>query len=266
MNKKIALSISLCAIAPALAETPAVTLDGYRAVYEVSFDSAQVNSGIIGAEGRYVFDVENACEGYATNERFVVSIARTEDRVVQDYRLSAFEAVDGGQYRFSRTVESNGHTGQKAKGELRVEAEQAELDYEDSDDRTFDERILTPVAHVREIIQTALAGETRHAAMIFDGDIDSPVFYTVTRIGEAGDAAGPEIEGAEDLAALQRWKIDSVYYPPETGGEGEGATPQFAFGAILYENGVVTDLALDYIDFQLTGQLSALELRETACG
>lgn len=254
-------------VADVAVDAASINIAGFRAVYDISFDSSASNSGLIGAEGRYVFDLEDACEGYATNERFVVRLARTEEPIVQDYRLSAFESATGDSYRFNRSVEMNGRTAQKAKGELRVdaEAETAVLDYEDTDDRTFDTAILTPVAHLRELVMSAMAGEARHAAMIFDGDVDAPIFYAVTRIMEVAEDAPTESDAMEDLDGLARWKIDTVYYPPETDGEDAGATPQFMFEGILYSNGVVSDMRLDYIDFALRATLSDLEVRDSGC-
>lgn len=267
MKHKIALVAAICTITiPALAEGPTIRLPGHRAVYELTFDSSRTNSGIVGAEGRYVFDLEDACEGYALNERLVVRIARTEDRILTDYRLSAFEAADGEQYRFSTETEFNGKTGQEAKGNFTIDSDgkSSRVDYSVAEDVDFDGAVLAPVAHVREVLTTAKAGGDRHAAMIFDGDVDSPVFYAVTRITE-GAEGGVNAKGASSLEDMARWKIDSVYYPPATGDEGEGATPKFAFSATLFENGVVTDLTLDYMDFALKAELSDLEVRNSGC-
>jgi len=267
MKHKIAIILLLLFMTPTLAESPEVDLAGYRAVYEISFESSGSNSGIIGAEGRYVFDIDDACEGYATNERFVVRLSQKEEPLIQDYRLSAFEAADGGKYRFTRTIELNGKAGQKASGELVVDADNnsAHVDYKVADDQSYEDAVLTPIAHVRKILNTAKAGEDRHAAMIFDGDVDSPIFYAVTRILPADADAKIEGDKNDSLEDLARWKVDTVYYSPETGDEGEGATPKFLFEAVLFENGVLTDLRLDYVDFALKATLSDLEVRNSDC-
>lgn len=258
------LMVSMAALAAGAEETE-LRLPGHRAVYELSFDSSRTNAGIVGAEGRYVFDLEDACEGYALNERLVVRLARTNDRVLTDYRLSAFETNDGGRYRFATETAFDGKTGQEAEGKLTISGKRTKVDYVKAEDMEWDEPILAPVAHVRAVLATALAGEPRHAAMIFDGDIEAPVFYAVTRVTPDESEESIEAKGGWKLKGLKRWKIDSVYYPPETGDEGEGATPQFAFSATLYENGIVDDLTLDYMDFALKAKMSDLELREPGC-
>jgi hypothetical protein len=267
MKREIALASLLIGAPLASAADPEINVAGFRAVYEISFDSSDASSGVIGAEGRYVFDVDDACEGYATNERFVVRLARAEEPVVQDYRMSAFESATGDSYRFNRSIDLNGRSGQKAKGKLTIDADNSRtvLDYEEAEDQSYEGPILTPIAHLRQLLTTAMAGEGRHAAMIFDGDVDSPTFYAVTRIIEIDDDAETDGDRIEDLEGLARWKIDTVYYPPETGDEGEGATPKFLFEGVLFSNGVVSDMRLDYIDFALRATLSELEVRDSGC-
>lgn len=265
MTHKFIVVAALVIATPVLADETEIRLPGHRAVYELSFDSARTNTGVVGAEGRYVFDLEDACEGYALNERLVVQLARTNDRVLTDYRLSAFETSDGDQYRFATETEFDGKTGQEAEGNLTVGTESATVDYTKAETLEFDEPVLAPVAHVRAVLSAALAGEDRHAAMIFDGDIESPIFYAVTRISPDDSEEKLDAKGAFKLKGMKRWIIDSVYYPPETGTEGEGAVPQFAFSATLFENGIVDDLTLDYMDFALKATMSELEIRDSGC-
>gem|GEM_PF-1455769 len=229
------------------ADSTEMRLPGHRAVYELSLTSGRGTQTISSAEGRYAFDLEDVCEGYTLNERLVVRLVRDGGTILTDYRLSAFETESGDLYRFSTETEFNGATGQSASGDLSVDDESAELRYEDSEDVSFDEEVLPPVAHIRAIIEAAMAGEERYAATVFDGDIDKPIFYAVTRIAEAsGDVDTSSIDGAEHIDGQKRWAVDSVYFPPASAGDIESSIPEFRFTATLYENGVVTDLVLGY--------------------
>jgi len=241
-------------------------LPGHRAVYELSLDDARTNGAITGAEGRYVFDLEDVCEGYTLNERLVVRLGRDGGTVLTDYRLSAYETENGDLYRFSTETEFNGASGQSASGNLSVEDESAEVEYENSEDISFDEEVLPPLAHIRAMIEAARAGEERYAATVFDGDIEKPVFYAVTRIGERETRAAPEtIDGFEFLTDHDSWRIDSVYFPPSGQTDLESSIPEFRFTATLYDNGVVTDLILDYVDFSLKAELTDLEVHDGGC-
>ncbi len=241
-------------------------LPGHRAVYELELGESLDTAGIMSAEGRYVFDLEDVCEGYTLNERLVVRLGREGGNVLTDYRLSAYETDDGHLYRFSTETEFNGTTGQSASGDLSIDGDVSEVDYKVAEDVSFDEEVLPPLAHIRAIVNSAKAGEDRYAATVFDGDVDKPVFYAVTRITPAEDLETPEdINGADHLKGRDHWRIDSVYFPPESAGEADSSMPEFRFTAILYDNGVVTDLVLDYLDFSLKAELTEIEVHEGGC-
>jgi len=250
----------------AATEATEMRLPGHRAVYELSLGETRGATAISGAEGRYVFDLDDVCEGYTLNERLVVQLVRDGGTILTDYRLSAYETENGDLYRFSTETEFNGTTGQSASGNLSVEDEGAELDYKDNADVSFDEEVLPPLAHIRAIIEAAMAGEDRYAATVFDGDIDKPVFYAVTRITEIeGDDITADLDGAEYIDGHQRWRIDSVYFPPTKTEDIESSVPEFRFTATLYDNGVVTDLVLDYLDFSLRAKLAELKVHDGGC-
>jgi hypothetical protein len=266
MNRFYALALPCIAIAPTLAVAENIHLPGHRAVYELSLGDTRGSVAIRGAEGRYVFDLEDICEGYTLNERLVVRLARDGGTVLTDYRLSAFETENGDLYRFSTETEFNGTTEQSASGNLSVAKESAEVDYDAADDVTFDEAVMPPLAHIRAILDAARAGEDRYAATVFDGDIKKPVFYAVTRITDAEeDVDLSKIEGKEALEEVAKWRIDSVYFPPTGDEDAATATPEFRFTATLFENGVVTDLILDYLDFSLEAELVDLKVHESGC-
>ena len=69
---------------PALAPAPAFAaapLIAHRAVYDLALDKASDRSGIIGLQGRMVYEFNGSpCEGYTVNFRFVTRIDTGEHR------------------------------------------------------------------------------------------------------------------------------------------------------------------------------------------
>ncbi len=266
MNRFCALIVPCIAFLPTMAFAENIHLPGHRAVYELTLGETRDNVAIRGAEGRYVFDLEDICDGYTLNERLVVRLTRDVGSVLTDYRLSAYETENGDMYRFSTETEFNGTTEQSASGKLRVAKESAMVDYKIADDVSFDEEVMPPLAHIRAILDAARKGEGRYAATVFDGDIKKPVFYAVTRITEALEKTDlSETKGKAALDDLARWRIDSVYFPPSGDADAATATPEFRFTATLFENGVVTDLLLDYLDFSLKADLVDLKVHADDC-
>lgn len=266
--KASALLAASVAVAPVIISSAAnaeeTRLPGHRAVYELTAAGLDGESAIASAEGRYVFDLEDFCEGYTLNERLVVRMNQSGNEVLTDYRLTAFESEDGALYRFATETSFNGRTGQEAEGTLSSEGEGSEIDYKTAEDKSFDEAVLPPLAHIRAVLDAARAGEARHAARVFDGDVEKPVFFAVTRMA-AAETEIPKAKGTDKLEGLKRWAIDSVYYPPDDTGSNAAAVPEFSFTGTMYENGVLTGLTLDYGDFALAAKLEELEVYESGC-
>lgn len=246
---------------PLMASAKDIRVPGHRAVYVLS--AADSGDGPSTAKGRYVFDVEDFCDGYTLNERLVVQLERRGTKTLTDYRLSAFESETGDLYRFSTETSFNGRTGNSAEGTLSVGEENSDVDYKTAEDVEFEGNVLAPMAHLRALLEAASEGETRHAAQVFDGDIDKPVFFAVTRLVKA-DEDIPDIEGADALDGVPHWKIDAVFYS-DVDGEEEEDTPDFSFTGVIYATGVMTNLVFDYGEFALDAALEELEVYDSDC-
>ena len=68
--------------------------------------------------------------------------------------------------------------------------------------------------------------------------------------------------GQQVLAGLKRWPV-TVSYFDKTARSSDQA-PVYAIKFEVYENGVSRALMLDYNDFAISGELTAIELRDSA--
>jgi hypothetical protein len=117
---------------------------------------------------------------------------------------------------------------------------------------------LFPTAHMKRLIEAARAGETTLEAKVYDGSEDGrKVYDTLAVIGrriEPGSKAG--LEGPSQQEKLPRWPVTLSYFSRE---RGEG-TPLYTLSFEVFEDGVSRALRLDYGQFALKGELTALEL------
>lgn len=257
MRAALGLIVS-CALMPAAVIADPMRLPGHNAVYDLTLEH-DAASTMSGASGRYVVALDDLCEGYTMNERLVVELVGAQGNVVTDYRFSAYESDNGDVFRFATETAFDGARAEESEGTLRVEGGTTEIDFAKAEDRSIDGVVLAPLSHIRSILRSARAGEGRHAAEIFDGDPKTPIFYAVTRMseGETSDGVLAELDG------LKTWQIDAVYFEADAGAEGD--VPQFAFSGRLHDNGIITNLRLDYGDFVLNGELAELELSGSTC-
>jgi hypothetical protein len=120
---------------------------------------------------------------------------------------------------------------------------------------------------MRRIIEAAREDKNILELPIYDGsEKGEKVYNTLTVIGPAiapnervpTDAAA----GSQALAGLKRWPVTVSYFDKSASG-GDQA-PVYAIKFELYENGVSRALMLDYNDFAISGELTSIELRESA--
>ena len=89
---------------PALAPAPAFAaapLIAHRAVYDLALDKASDRSGIIGLQGRMVYEFNGSpCEGYTVNFRFVTQVDTGETSRLTDQQTTTFEDAGGKSFSF----------------------------------------------------------------------------------------------------------------------------------------------------------------------
>src|SRR5215217_6845630 len=82
--------------APGAAEPGVEAMVGHRAAYRLTLDRARDNSDIARAEGVMLYEVIDACDGWATRQRFQLRLTDRDGQEVDtasDY--STFETKDG---------------------------------------------------------------------------------------------------------------------------------------------------------------------------
>jgi hypothetical protein len=242
----------------------------HRAVYELKLAQTRGNSSTMGARGRILYDFSgNACDGYALQFRQVSELDNGEGRLsLSDLRSTTWE--DGAAKRFVFKSENylneamidavDGHADREA-GEVTVSLAKPEA-------KKFDigAAIAFPTDHMRRIIEAAREGKTILELPLYDGsDKGEKVYNTLTIIGRAiepnerppSDAAA----GKAELAGLKRWPV-TVSYFDKAAKTGDQA-PAYAIKFEIYENGISRALLLDYSDFSISGELTAIEIRDT---
>ena len=83
-------------VAPNAAEPGVAAMVGHRAAYRLSLDKVRDNSDIARAEGVMLYEVVDSCDGWATRQRFQLTLTDRDGQDVEttsDY--STFETKDG---------------------------------------------------------------------------------------------------------------------------------------------------------------------------
>lgn len=246
----------------AWAASAPISLQSHKAIYELSLASSKSGSGIGDYVGRMAIEWVDACGGYVTTQRIVSRLTNSEGGDINtDLSLSSWESPDGKTFRFKTRTRTDGEMSEEFEGRAETGGgAPPSVIYDKPEATTVDlpPGTIFPTEHSIVLIKGALAGETVIQANVFDGSGPDKIFRVVAFV--AGAKGANEAERPE-LAGQKSWRYRISYFPI---GQSD-ATPDYEIGYRMYENGVSSDLVIDYGDFTVKGVLSSLQLLPKRC-
>jgi len=255
----------------ATALTPAGELASHRAIYELKLAQTRGNTPAAAARGRILYDFSgNVCDGYALHFRQVSELDNGEGKVtLSDLRSTTWEDGTAKKFIFKSQNYLNEMLVDSVDGQAEREPDKVEVTLTQPAAKKFDleAAMVFPTDHMRRIIEAAREGKNILELPVYDGsEKGEKVYNTLTVIGPA---IGPNervptdaASGEPALAALKRWPV-TVSYFDKTARDDDQA-PVYSIRFEVYENGVSRALMLDYNDFAISGELTSLELRNSA--
>ena len=255
----------------AKALTPAGELASHRAVYELTLSQSRGSSSAVAARGRILYDFSgSACDGYALQFRQVSELDNGEGKVtLSDLRSTTWEDGAAKKFIFKSQSYLNETLIDSVDGQAERERDKVAVSLTQPAAKAFDlaAGMVFPTDHMRRIIEAAREGKNILELPVYDGsEKGEKVYDTLTVIGAViapnervpSDAAA----GKQALAGLKRWPVTVSYFDKTT--RSSDQAPVYAIKFEVYENGVSRALMLDYNDFAISGELTAIELRDTA--
>lgn len=256
----IALAAPAMAQAPLPADSP---LAPHRAVYDLSLIKGSGSGAPVAASGRIVYDFTgSSCEGYTVAFRQFTELTPAEGEArPSDMRSTTFESPDHKTLRFRVehldggrvTSTVDGLATRSGDGALSLEMTQpapmqADLDH----DAVF------PTHMMLMALKAAQAGEAVLPLKVFDGsDGGDKVYHTMSIIGRpATQPLADATKEAPSMKDMRRWSVRVSYFDVNK----IDAPPVYVLGFQMWENGVSSDLVIDYGDFQLKGEMTKLEM------
>jgi hypothetical protein len=259
-----ALPAAICASHAAGQTAPKLrdVIAPHRAVYDISLFRSDDGSGVSSASGRMVFEVTgSACLGYTMRQRMVVNIGDEEGNTGElDFQILTFESGAGDVYSFDSRTTMNEEVVETVEGEARRKGSDIEVTLKQPSEKTvkLDGEVLFPSQHLQAILDAARADRSFLAVDVYEGA------GTGESSDEASAAIGRETRtGAGDLVGggVRQWPVSIGYFDEEKQPEehtGEGL-PTYQMSFNLYENGVTSDLVMNYGNYALSGSLKKIE-------
>ncbi|GGC31816.1 hypothetical protein GCM10011504_07560 [Siccirubricoccus deserti] len=248
---------------------------GHRAAYRLSLDRVRDNADIARAEGAMLYEVVDACDGWATRQRFQLRLTDRDGQEIEttsDY--STYETKDGRSIRFSLTQTSQGAVSQRVAGEAKLDAEGGTVTYTEpaAKQESLPRGTLLPMLHTIRSLAAARAGSRMLVVPLFDGTSPDGAQDTTTVISawqppQGGTQGSVQAAGRfPALAQLGSARMRVAFFDRNPADSGGGASaPDYEVGLRYFENGVADELTMEFGEFSVNGQLQELALLPNPC-
>ncbi len=257
---------------PAAAEE-VVLFAPHRAVYEVTLSSTTPGSGVAGLSGRMVYELSgSACEGYTQNMRFVTRMTNQEGiETINDLRTSSWEELAGKRLRFSSAQYQNDEISEASQGDAARDKSTASASVElvkpGKKRVSLPSGVYFPMQHASALITSAKRGQKLFSANLYDGSEKGDKYYETTAVigkksNPGANTTAVALKEAARLAALESWPMSISYF--ELGKEKQDLAPAYELAFRYFENGVTSDLKIDYGEFAIKGELKDLTFLEAS--
>ncbi|MCX7374424.1 MAG: DUF1849 family protein [Alphaproteobacteria bacterium] len=251
-------------LAPEAAPVPgAEDMAAHRAAYRLVLDRTRDSGGIQRAEGAMLFEVQDACEGWATRQRFTLVVHDRDGNTIEttsDY--STFEAKDGRSLRFSLTQITEGAVTSRISGEATMADDGGRVVFQDPtpNEMRLAPGTLFPMLHTIRSLAAARAGQRILVAPLLDGtDEDGPQDSTTLILGGWQNATPHPRHASLSDQGSARMRI-SFFDVGQAGG-----TPSYEVSLRYFANGVADELKMDFGEFTVEGALVELSPLPGGC-
>lgn len=238
----------------------------HKAVYNLSLGETRSSGLIVDVLGRMEFEWSDVCDGWAINQRFRIAYLY-EDGVTVNYgwSLSSWESKDGKRYRFFiRRFDPSGES-ESVRGEAQLGPDgSGRAVYTEPEPRevALPAGTLFPSQHIAYVLERAAAGAAPVWSLVFDGAGEEGLMGISAALSAELPSGSPTQLGSPLLHGQKSWQLSLAFYQPDDA----SAEPEQEQVLRLFANGVSDELRMDYGDFVLNADLTALtELPQPDC-
>lgn len=245
-----------------LDKTGREALAAHKALYNIEMTSKRSSSQVLNIHGQMYFSLQPSCEAWSTNHRFNLYYEYADSPPMQiSSDFTTYEPLDGKSFDFNSRRKRDGEMYQELRGTaMRDEAGLAHVTYTTPEGLTFDmpKGGLFPMAHTAAMMDSIRAGNKVFNAVVFDGsDEEGPIeINTIVNKPMSIPAAlttTPAIDST--LVSSPAHKVRMAFFPIND----DNPAADYEMDVVLHDNGVISDMNVDYGEFSVSQKLVALE-------
>ena len=269
--------IGFCASLIIVFSTPSYAIDRarqagfipHKALYNIRLSAKSSSAKIANIRGKMFYEWQPSCDAWVSTNKFDMIYEYNEMpsmRVTSDF--STYESFDGKNFNFTSQRKRDGIIFEEVRGNVEKNDLSAPSNaiYKIPEDLVFElpSKTFFPMAHTLDVLKQLKEGKKFFKSTLFDGsDAQGPVDVNVFVIKKASYTPPKKYETDidKDLVSGKAWKMRLAFFPLNI----SDSTSDYEMSLVFHENGVMSDMKIDYSDFSVTQKLIAIEPIDDLC-
>ncbi len=241
----------------------------HKALYDIYLSSKKSSAKVANIHGKMVYEWQPSCDAWVSSHHFDVTYEYAETppmRITSDF--STYESFDGKGFNFTSQRKREGLVFEELRGNVVAQDTDYpnEAVYSIPEDLVFElpEGTLFPMAHTLDVLDKIKGGQKFYNATMFDGsDEEGPVDINSFIGKSASFTPDEEYKKHIDTTLVENeaWKLRLAFFPLSSFEE----TSDYEMSVIFHENGVISDMEIEYDDFSVVQKLVAIEKLGSNC-
>jgi hypothetical protein len=244
-------------------------LTPHKALYDIDLVATHSGSQILNISGQMSYEWKPDCDGWLTDHKFKLHYEYADSpgmRIASDF--STYESFDGKSFNYTSRRSRDGDMYQEILGHADLTGKGGKAVYRMPEGVKYDltTGTLFPMGHTVELIKHAEKGDKFYSAQIFDGSDEEGPIEINSFIGKTTEAKSVLFENKKidkDLLSGKAWNIRMAVFPVKDKEE----ESDYEMSMNFHENGIISDMLIEYDDFSVKQKLVALEkIPAESCG
>ena len=262
MNAQMPSMPKIAISKPMFTDAEIAAIAPHKALYKIEMVQKGSSSQVLDISGQMYFEWKPSCDdAWSTNHRFDLLYEYADSpqlRITSSF--TTYESVTGENFDFNSRRRKDNEVYEELRGHASMAADGGHAVYSLPADLKFDlpKGTLFPMAQTLAVLRAAHEGKKFFKATIFDGsDEEGPVeintfigapVNALSRITPAPAIDNALVNGPARLVRLAFFPLNNM--DPDS---------DYEMNMVLQDNGVISDMRVDYRDFSVTQKLIALQ-------
>jgi hypothetical protein len=248
------------------AEVKAANLAAHKALYDIRLSGTKSGAQIVNITGQMLYEWQPSCEGWISNHKFNLYYEYADNpsmRVISDF--STFEPFDGKSLNFISQRKRDGELFESIRGNASLDKGQAIYTLPEGLTFNLAPGTLFPMSHTMNVLKAIKEGKKFYNATLFDGSDDEGPVEVNTFIGKAIDVSNdfkPSKDLDVSLVKSPAHQVRLAFFPVDDPSE----SSDYEMNMTFLENGVISQMDIEYNDFSITQKLVAIQPLPDSCG